>query len=119
MILLPIYRWFYSYSTDNSTPNPQMILLPFYRWFFLHFTDDSIPFFLMILLPFYPHSRMERGVDQPAVQVLLASLKTPPYLMFEECTVEGETEKDLVPHRKLDLVIGEGIELDPDDDVRL
>ena len=73
----------------------------------------------MILLPFYPHSRMERDVDQPVVQVLLVSLKIPPYLMFEECTVEGETEKDLEPHRKLDLVIGEGIELDPDDDVRL
>ena len=99
------------HSADDSTPILLMILPPFYWWFYSHSTDHSTHILLMILLPFYPHSRMERGVDQPAVQVLLASLKIPPYLMFEECTVEGETEKDLVPHRKLDLVIGEGIEL--------
>ncbi len=55
-------------------------------------------------------------MDQPAVQLMLATLKTPPFVMFEECVVEGKTAEDLVRHGKLDLVIGEVEDLDTDTD---
>ncbi len=60
-------------------------------------------------------------MDQPAVQAVLTCLKTPPYMMFEECVVEGKIDYDPVPYGKLDLVIGKGSGevLDPDACVRL